>query len=92
MQNLLHSHWKALKRVLRYLKGTANFDLHIKKGKKNPNLVGYSDADRAGDQDDRKSVSGYCIYLRGNLISRSFKKQSTISRSSSEAEYRNNRF
>lgn len=47
-----------------------------------------SDADWAGDISDRKSMSGYCVYLGNNLIIWSSRKQSTISRSLTEVEYR----
>ncbi|KAG9441433.1 hypothetical protein H6P81_017287 [Aristolochia fimbriata] len=48
----------------------------------------YSDVDWGGCPDDRRSVIGFCILLGGSLISWSFKKQPTVARSSSEAEYR----
>ena len=51
-------------------------------------LSAYTNADWAGDPDDRWSTSGFCVYLGPNLISWSAKKQPTIARSSTEAEYR----
>ena len=51
-------------------------------------LEGYSDADWASNLDDRKSISGICIFLGGNLITRSSRKQKVVAHSSTEAEYR----
>lgn len=90
MANPLESHWKAVKRILRYLKGTLDHGLLIHPSQTGPpfSLRAYSDSDWATDQDDRKSVSGSCIYFGLNLISWSSKKQQVVARSSTEAEYR----
>lgn len=78
------SHWTAAKRVLRYLRGTANFGV-VYSG--NANLVGYSDADWAGSLDDRKSTSGYIFQVSGGPVSWRSKKQETVALSTAEAEY-----
>ncbi|KAD3640419.1 hypothetical protein E3N88_29642 [Mikania micrantha] len=81
------SHYNALKRIIRYIQGTAHYGLHMTPTSAS-SLVSYTDADWAGCPDTRRSTSGYCIYLGDNLISWSSKRQTTISRSSAEAEYR----
>lgn len=79
------NHWRAVKRVLRYLAGTLDHGLYFSKGQ--PDLVCYSDADWASSVDDRRSISGYVVYIGPNLIAWCSKKQSVVSRSSAEAEY-----
>ncbi|KAJ4761435.1 hypothetical protein LUZ62_071810 [Rhynchospora pubera] len=87
MHNPTTNQWAAVKRILRYLCGSITHGLFISKG--SPlELHAFSDADWAGSQDDRRSTSGFCIYLGNNIISWSAKKQPTVSRSSTEAEYR----
>ena len=61
-------HWKAVKKVLRYLQGTKNYMLTYGKSD-NLVVVGYSDADFAGCVDDKKSTSGYIFTLAGGAIS-----------------------
>lgn len=78
------SHWVAAKRVLRYLKGTVNFGL-VYSG--DSCVVGHSDADWAGDVDDRKSTSGYMFQIAGGPVSWRSRKQNTVALSTAEAEY-----
>ena len=80
-------HWQAVKRILRYLKHTVSHGLFLRRNSTH-HLTAYSNADWAGCPNDRCSTSGFCIYLGSNLISWSFRKQPTIARSSTEAEYK----
>ncbi|XP_062088777.1 secreted RxLR effector protein 161-like [Humulus lupulus] len=87
MQTPLDTHWKVVKKVLRYLKGTLDYGLTFYNSPQ-LRLTSFSDADWVSDPDDRRSTSSFCVYLGGNLISWASKKQRTISRSSTKAEYR----
>lgn len=81
------THWASVKRILRYLTGTLSHGLSFQPASA-LTLHAYSDADWAGCPDDRRSTSGFCIYLGSNSISWSCKKQPTVARSSTESEYR----
>lgn len=80
-------HLHALKRIIRYIKGTLNYGIQMVRGQID-SLTTYSDADWAGCPDTQQSTLGYYVYLGPNLISWSAKRQKTPSRSSSKAEYR----
>ncbi|GKB52103.1 ribonuclease H-like domain-containing protein, partial [Tanacetum coccineum] len=80
-------HLSALKRILRYVHGTLDYGLQLFSSSAT-DLVAYSDADWAGCPTTRRSNSGYCVFLGNNLLSWSSKRQPTLSRSSTEAEYR----
>ena len=80
------AHWTAMKRVLRYLKGTVNYGIRYSQ-KSSSDCVGFSDADWAGDIDDRKSTSGYLFQISGGPVAWKSKKQSCVALSTAEAEY-----
>ncbi|GJU24330.1 putative RNA-directed DNA polymerase [Tanacetum coccineum] len=99
----IENHWSAVKRILRYLHGMVEHDMLICcsygstlqaftdvlwKGNPDTSLEAFSDADWARDSDDRRSMGGFAIYLGSNLISWTARKQRTVSRSSTEAEYK----
>ncbi|XP_060216295.1 secreted RxLR effector protein 161-like [Lycium barbarum] len=87
MHNPKMSHWKAIKLLLRYLKHTSTMGLQLSR-QPTASLLAYSDFDWAGNPQDRTSTTGYVVYLGNSPISWSSKKQKSISRSSTEAEYR----
>lgn len=80
------SHLLAVKRILRYLKGTSDFGLWYPKDS-TLTVTAYTDADWAGSIDDRKSTSGNAFFLGDYSVSWLSKKQSSISLSTAETEY-----
>jgi hypothetical protein len=87
MHDPRESHLAAMKRLLRYVRGIVDFGLVLHRSL-SAELVVYTDADWAGCPDTRRSTSGYAVFLGGNLISWSSKRQPVVSCSSAEAEYR----
>ncbi|GJR31778.1 ribonuclease H-like domain-containing protein [Tanacetum coccineum] len=79
--------FSALKRDLRYVRGTLDHGLQLFSSS-TTSLVAYSDADWAGCTTTRRSTSGNCVFLGNNLLSWTSKCQPMLSRSSAEAEYR----
>jgi hypothetical protein len=82
------THFDALKRVLRYLRGSSSLSLTFNgTSELIPQLVGYTDSDWASNKDDRRSVTGYVFVLCGGPISWASRRQRTVAQSSVEAEY-----
>lgn len=80
-------HMGAVKRILRYVKGTVNYGLRYTKGKGNYILTGFSNSDFAGNTEDRRRTGGMAFYLNENLITWVSQKQKCIALSSCEAEF-----
>ena len=86
MQTPHESHWKAAKRILRYIRGTIQFGIHYSTGGE-PLLVGFTNSNWVGDPDDRKSTAGYVFSLGSGSVTWACKKQQALALSSTEAEY-----
>jgi hypothetical protein len=80
-------HWKAAKRALRYAVGTAPIGLTFGGNNNVFELIGWCDADFAGDTDSRRSTTGYVFYLCGGIISFKSMLQKAVTLSTCEAEY-----
>ena len=85
------AHWEAAKRIVRYLLNTKDYGITYRQEGRGVegyghNLVGFTDADFAGDVNDRKSTSGWIFTFNGAPISWASKKQGLVTRSSMEAE------
>ena len=86
MERSTVEHLTTLKRVLRYLRETIGYGLVYLKGQSKTRLVGYSDSDFAGNEQDRKSTSGQVFFLNDMLISWASHKQKTVVLSSCEID------
>ncbi|XP_052483025.1 secreted RxLR effector protein 161-like [Gossypium raimondii] len=86
MEEPVYSHWKALKRILRYIQGTVSLGLFYS-NMEDYKLIGYSDSDWCGDLDNRKSTLGYVFFLGNTAFTWLSKKQPIVTLSTREAEY-----
>ena len=82
-----NDHWLGIKRLLRYIKGTLMYGLKFIAHENDDDLYGFADANWAGDVDTRRSTSGYVFMVANGVVSWSNKKQSTVAKSTTEAEY-----
>ncbi|XP_020595581.1 uncharacterized protein LOC110035650 [Phalaenopsis equestris] len=89
MNSPTEEHMNAVYRILRYLKMTLGKELLFQRNK-DRSIEVYSDADWAENVSDRRSTSGYCTYVWGNLVTWRSKKQSVLSRNSAENNLRRN--
>ncbi|KAL8151306.1 hypothetical protein V2J09_021114 [Rumex salicifolius] len=80
-------HLLAVYRILHYLKGCPGKGVLFKRGNK-LTIEAFTDADYASSVSDRRSTSGYCVLIGGNLVSWRSKKQNVVARSSAEFEFR----
>ncbi|KAM2196223.1 hypothetical protein ACFX1R_030129 [Malus domestica] len=80
-------HYDLVKRILRYVQGTISYGLTYSSSS-DSSLVAFSDSDWAADPNTRRSITGFVVYLGHNPISWQSKKQASVSRSSTEAEYK----
>ena len=88
MHDPMEEHLEAVYQILRYLKKNLGRGLMFKKGGGDLTIEAYTDVDWVGSTTDRRSTSGWCTFVGGNLVTWRSKKQSVVSRSNAKAEYR----
>ena len=88
MHNPGEQHMNGVMRILRYLKPSPGKGIIFSKNTEEQNIDVYTDADRAGAVDDRRSTSGYFTFVGANLVTWRSKKQNVVVHSSAEVEYR----
>ena len=69
-------HWMAVKRIMRYLKGT--LDMRLRIGGQHISIKGYSDADWTGDIENCRSIFGYVFFVRKEAVLWNSKRQQTV--------------
>ena len=87
MQSPCNSHWDVVIRILRYIKGTPDQRV-LYENIDHTQIVGYCDADWVDLPADRRSTSGYCVFIGSDLITWKSKKYDVVVRSSAKVEYR----
>ncbi|KAK0597024.1 hypothetical protein LWI29_021057 [Acer saccharum] len=85
LSNPGREHWNAIKWIMRYLRGTSSLRLCF--GNEKPLLVGYTDADMAGDVDTRKSTSGFLITFAGGAVAWQSRLHKCLALSTTEAKF-----
>ena len=80
-------HWKFLFRVLCYLNTNKSATRMFVRQKSGRNFFGYADADYAANPDSRRSRTGYCFFLFGNLVANSSRLQHCVTLSTCEVEF-----
>ncbi|KMQ85201.1 integrase core domain protein [Lasius niger] len=87
LNNYDESHWLAVKRIVKYLKGTLDLGIRYGSGKSLLQVVGYSDADYANDIETRRSTTGYVFMLVNGPVTWSSQRQKLVTLSTTEAKY-----
>ena len=86
LQSPCDSQWDVVIRIVHYIKGTLGQGVLYENGG-HTQVIGYYDADWIGSPAERRSTSGYCVFIRDNLISWKSKKQDVVVRSSAKVKY-----
>lgn len=87
LSNYDHTHWQAVKRIFKYLRGTVDLGIMYKSSGIELELIGYTDSDFAGDIDTRRSTSGFIFELADGPVTWSSQRQRMVTLSTTEAEY-----
>ncbi|XP_045507484.1 secreted RxLR effector protein 161-like [Colias croceus] len=87
LHNYNESHWNAVKKIFKYLRGTIDFGLCYQCKPQTSDLIGYSDADYANDVISRRSMTGYVFMKSGAAITWSSQRQHSVALSTTEAEF-----
>lgn len=76
-----------MKKILAYLNGTIHYGIVYRSGGSDSGLIGFSDADFAGDLKTRRSTTGYVFYLSNGPVTWSSQRQKLVTLSTTESEY-----
>lgn len=87
VNNPSQMHWQAVKRIFKYLKGTAKLGICYSNRESESGLIGFSDADNAGDVETRRSTTGYIFELFGGPVTWASERQRMVTLNTTESEY-----